>query len=79
MAQKKGLIYRLTMGKDNLPDFTPNRLPGSRWVQGRVLQPHRRNGKNKPADLTVYAPGTRLDYTDEPSQTRRRHGCAVFG
>lgn len=32
MAQKKGLIYRLTMGKDNLPDFTPNRLPGSRWA-----------------------------------------------
>ncbi len=32
MAQRKGLIYRLTMGKDNLPDFTPNRLPGSRWA-----------------------------------------------
>ena len=32
MAQKKGLIYRLTMGKDNLPDFTPNKLPGSRWA-----------------------------------------------
>lgn len=32
MAQKKGLIYRLTMGKDNLPDFTPDKLPGSRWA-----------------------------------------------
>jgi membrane protein len=32
MSQKKGLIYRITMGKDNLPDFTPNRLPGSRWA-----------------------------------------------
>ena len=31
MAQKKGLIYRLTMGKDNLPDFTPDKLPGTRW------------------------------------------------
>ena len=31
MAQKKGLIYRLTMGKDNLPDFTPDRLPGTRF------------------------------------------------
>lgn len=30
--QRKGLIYRLTMGKDNLPDFTPNRLPGTRWA-----------------------------------------------
>lgn len=30
--QKKGLIYRLTVGKDNLPDFTPNKLPGSRWA-----------------------------------------------
>lgn len=33
MAKGKGLIYRLTMGKDNLPDFTPSRLPGSRWAQ----------------------------------------------
>ncbi len=32
MAQRKGLIYRLTMGKDNLPDFTTDRLPGSRWA-----------------------------------------------
>ncbi len=32
MAEKKGLIYRLTMGSDNLPDFTPNKLPGSRWA-----------------------------------------------
>ncbi len=32
MAQKKGLMQRLIMGKDNLPDFTPNRLPGSRWA-----------------------------------------------
>ncbi|MDE7395701.1 MAG: hypothetical protein K2M95_06260, partial [Clostridiales bacterium] len=31
MAQKKGLIYRLTMGKDNLPDYTPDRLPGTRF------------------------------------------------
>ncbi len=31
MAQKKGLIYRLTMGKDNLPDFTPDKLPGTRF------------------------------------------------
>lgn len=30
--QKKGLIYRLTMGKDNLPDFMPDKLPGSRWA-----------------------------------------------
>ncbi len=27
----KGLMHRLTMGKDNLPDFTPDRLPGTRW------------------------------------------------
>lgn len=32
MAQKKGLIYRMTMGKDNLPDYMPDRLPGSRWA-----------------------------------------------
>ncbi len=32
MAQRKGLVYRLTMGKDNLPDFTTDRLPGSRWA-----------------------------------------------
>lgn len=32
MAQKKGLIYRLTMGKDNQPDFTTDKLPGSRWA-----------------------------------------------
>lgn len=31
MAEKKGLIYRLTMGKDNLPDFTPDKLPGTRF------------------------------------------------
>ncbi len=31
MAKKKGLIYRLTMGKDNLPDFTPDKLPGTRF------------------------------------------------
>ncbi|MDR0425654.1 MAG: hypothetical protein LBH24_00625 [Clostridiales bacterium] len=30
--QKKGFIYRLTMGKDNLPDFMPSRMPGSRWA-----------------------------------------------
>lgn len=29
----KGLIYRLTMGRDDLPDFTPSKLPGSRWAQ----------------------------------------------
>lgn len=33
MAQKKGLIYRLTMGKDDQPDFTPNKLPGTRMAQ----------------------------------------------
>lgn len=33
MAQKKGLIYRLTMGKDDQPDFTPNKLPGNRFAQ----------------------------------------------
>lgn len=33
----KGLIYRLTMGKDDLPDFTPNRLPGTRWAQFRDI------------------------------------------
>ncbi len=32
MAQKKGLVYRITMGKDDLPDFTDKRLPGSRWA-----------------------------------------------
>lgn len=31
MAQKKGLAYRLIMGKDNKPDFTVSRLPGTRW------------------------------------------------
>lgn len=29
--QRKGLIYRITMGKDNLPDFTPDKLPGNRF------------------------------------------------
>lgn len=33
MAKGKGLIYRLTMGRDDLPDFTPSKLPGSRWAQ----------------------------------------------
>ena len=32
MEQKKGLIYRLTMGKDNQPDFTTSKLPGTRWA-----------------------------------------------
>lgn len=31
MAQKKGLIYRVTMGRDDMPDFTPAKLPGTRW------------------------------------------------
>lgn len=37
MAKGKGLIYRLTMGRDDLPDFTPNRLPGTRWAQFRDI------------------------------------------
>lgn len=32
MAQKKGLIYRLTMGRDDNPDFTVEKLPGTRWA-----------------------------------------------
>lgn len=32
MAQRKGLISRLIMGRDDQPDFTPNKLPGSRWA-----------------------------------------------
>ena len=28
----KGLMNRLLMGKDNLPDFTPDKLPGSRFA-----------------------------------------------
>ncbi|MBO5215424.1 MAG: hypothetical protein J6B79_04480 [Clostridia bacterium] len=28
----KGLMNRLIMGKDNLPDFTPDKLPGSRFA-----------------------------------------------
>ena len=32
MEQKKGLIYRLTMGKDNQPDFMTSKLPGTRWA-----------------------------------------------
>lgn len=32
MAQRKGLMQRLIMGRDDLPDFTPNKLPGSRWA-----------------------------------------------
>lgn len=33
MAKGKGLVYRLTMGRDDLPDFTPSKLPGTRWAQ----------------------------------------------
>lgn len=29
----KGLIYRADDGRDDLPDFTPSKLPGSRWAQ----------------------------------------------
>ncbi|MCL2861637.1 MAG: hypothetical protein FWE22_04425 [Firmicutes bacterium] len=32
MQKRKGLIYRITMGKDNLPDFTPDKLPGTRFA-----------------------------------------------
>ncbi len=31
MAQKKGIMYRIHMGSDNKPDFTPNKLPGTRF------------------------------------------------
>lgn len=32
MAQKKGLMYRLTMGRDDNPDLTVEKLPGTRWA-----------------------------------------------
>lgn len=32
MAKKKSFIERLAMGKDNLPDYLPSQLPGSRWA-----------------------------------------------
>ena len=31
MAQRKGFIYRMMMGRDDNPDFTEARLPGTRW------------------------------------------------
>jgi hypothetical protein len=31
MAQKKGWLYRWTMGRDDNPDFTLEDLPGNRW------------------------------------------------
>lgn len=33
MAEKKGFMYRLAVGKDDQPDFTPNKLPGTRFAQ----------------------------------------------
>ncbi|HEY8389536.1 MAG TPA: hypothetical protein VIL26_01075 [Clostridia bacterium] len=32
MAEKKGWLYRWTMGRDDNPDFTLEDLPGSRWA-----------------------------------------------
>lgn len=32
MAKKKSFFEKLAMGKDNLPDFLPSQLPGSRWA-----------------------------------------------
>ena len=32
MAKKKSFFERLAMGKDNLPDYLPSQLPGSRWA-----------------------------------------------
>ncbi len=32
MAEKKGWLYRWTMGRDDNPDFTLENLPGSRWA-----------------------------------------------
>lgn len=31
MAEKKGFLYRWTMGRDDNPDFTLDDLPGNRW------------------------------------------------
>jgi hypothetical protein len=31
MAEKKGWLYRWTMGRDDNPDFTLDKLPGNRW------------------------------------------------
>jgi hypothetical protein len=31
MAERKGLLYRWTMGRDDNPDFTLDDLPGNRW------------------------------------------------
>lgn len=53
MAQKKGLIYRLTMGKDNLPDFTPNKLPGSRWAVFKDVFTNRLGAMAKVSLLSV--------------------------
>lgn len=32
MAEKKGWLYKWTMGRDDNPDFTLEKLPGSRWA-----------------------------------------------
>ena len=32
MAKKKSFFERLALGKDNLPDYLPSQLPGSRWA-----------------------------------------------
>ncbi|MCL2234249.1 MAG: hypothetical protein FWC11_00855 [Firmicutes bacterium] len=32
MQKRRSLVYRITMGKDNLPDFTPDKLPGTRFA-----------------------------------------------
>lgn len=37
MAEKKGLIYRMTMGRDDNPDFTIEKLPTSRWAMFRDI------------------------------------------
>jgi len=33
LMAKKGILYRITMGRDDQPDFTPNKLPGTRFAQ----------------------------------------------
>lgn len=32
MAKKQGFLHRLIMGADNMPDFTPAKLPHTRWA-----------------------------------------------
>ena len=32
MAKKQGFLHRIIMGSENMPDFTPSKLPHTRWA-----------------------------------------------